>query len=71
MDRNFHALAHFAKQILRTELDIGELEASVTSATAAHHVRHRNELITRSIDRYEERGKARVLVVFRIGSAIT
>ncbi len=49
VNRDFHALALFAKQVLRVKHKVGELQARMASATATHHVRHWNKLEARGI----------------------
>ena len=66
---NLHALAALAEHQFGLELNVGELQAGVTGATAAHHVRHRNDLEARTIHRNEEGGQTIVALLVRIGYA--
>lgn len=66
MHSDLHALTLFTEEVLRIKYNVGELEAGVTGATAAHHVRHRNNFKAGEIHWYEESGETLVAALLRI-----
>ena len=67
VDGDLHALALLAEQVLRLEHQVGELQACMTGAAAAHHMGHGDDLEARSVVGDQEAGQAGVLVVIGVG----
>ena len=67
VDGDLHALALFAEQVLRLEHQVGEFQARMAGAAAAHHVGHGDDLEARSVVGHQEAGQAGVLVVIGVG----
>ena len=61
------ALAFSSQQVLLVNLAVGEFQLAMTSAAAAHHMRHVDYFKSRSIHGYEECRQSVILVGFRIG----
>ena len=68
VDGDLHALAFFAEQVLGRENEVGEFQACMASALAAHHMRHRDDLEAGSVVGDEKCGETFVAGLLRIGN---